>query len=236
MVLQPGRRTRGGHHPRAARRSAPQAGLGHVLGHRGAPSSTRPSARSCTRCSTAKRCSAACTSRPTAWPRRPAPSSRWPGAPQARGAVFQGSTKVIGIEQSGGRVTGVATADGRDPRRHRGVLRGILGSRPRRDGRAWTSRCCRWRTSTSKTEQIPELVGRNTELAEAGLPILRHQDQDLYYREHVDRLGIGSYAHRPMPVDLRDLAESDDMSSVRTCRRCCRSPRRTSRPSWEQSK
>jgi glycine cleavage system aminomethyltransferase T len=63
-----------------------------------------------------------------------------------------------------------------------------------------------------KTDQIPQLVGRNTEAAEAGLPILRHQDQDLYFRELVDRLGIGSYAHRPMPVDLRDLAGSDDVS------------------------
>ena len=42
-----------------------------------------------------------------------------------------------------------------------------------------------------KTHQIPELVGRNTESSEAGFPILRHQDQDLYFREHVDRLGIG---------------------------------------------
>ncbi|MET3774455.1 FAD-dependent oxidoreductase, partial [Arthrobacter nitrophenolicus] len=39
----------------------------------------------------------------------------------------------------------------------------------------------------------------------ARLPILRHQDQDLYYREHGDRYGIGSYAHKPMPVDLDEL-------------------------------
>ena len=64
----------------------------------------------------------------------------------------------------------------------------------------------------AKTDQIPELVGRNTELAEAGFPILRHQDQDVYFREHVDRLGIGSYAHRPMPVNLRDLVEPADVS------------------------
>jgi dimethylglycine oxidase len=65
----------------------------------------------------------------------------------------------------------------------------------------------------AKTDQIPELVGRNTELTEAGFPILRHQDQDVYFREHVDRLGIGSYAHRPMPVNLRDLADSTDVSA-----------------------
>ena len=70
------------------------------------------------------------------------------------------------------------------------------------------------------THQLPELVGRNTESSEAGFPILRHQDQDLYFREHVDRLGIGSYAHRPMPVDLRDLPggeiTSDAMPSMLT--------------------
>ena len=55
-----------------------------------------------------------------------------------------------------------------------------------------------------KTGQVAELVGRNDEASEIGMPILRHQDADLYFREHVDRIGIGSYAHRPMPVRLDD--------------------------------
>ena len=57
------------------------------------------------------------------------------------------------------------------------------------------------------TSPLPALAGRNTPEQEATAPILRHQDRDLYYREHVDRLGIGSYAHRPMPVDLAGVAE-----------------------------
>jgi glycine/D-amino acid oxidase-like deaminating enzyme len=64
------------------------------------------------------------------------------------------------------------------------------------------------------TGQVPELVGRNDELTEAGMPILRHQDQDLYHRERGDRLGIGSYAHRPMPVELSDLPEGDVTSAA----------------------
>jgi glycine/D-amino acid oxidase-like deaminating enzyme len=66
------------------------------------------------------------------------------------------------------------------------------------------------------TGQVPELVGRNDELTEAGMPILRHQDQDqdLYHRERGDRLGIDSYAHRPMPVELSDLPEGDVTSAV----------------------
>lgn len=42
----------------------------------------------------------------------------------------------------------------------------------------------------------------------ATLPILRYQDQDLYYREHGDRFGIGSYGHRPMPVRASSLGET----------------------------
>lgn len=46
------------------------------------------------------------------------------------------------------------------------------------------------------------------------LPILRHQDRDLYFRAHGDRLGIGSYLHEPMPVDLADLAPGEHPSML----------------------
>ncbi|GAA3398218.1 GcvT family protein [Cryptosporangium minutisporangium] len=51
--------------------------------------------------------------------------------------------------------------------------------------------------------------------SDATAPILRHQDADLYFREHGDRVGIGSYAHRPMPVtEIRTHAEASVMPSV----------------------
>ena len=85
-----------------------------------------------------------------------------------------------------------------------------------------------------KTHPIPELAGRNTEISEAGLPILRHQDHDLYFREHVDRLGIGSYAHRPMPVDMGELPDgeitADAMPSMLAFTEA------DFAPAWEQSK
>ena len=127
---------------------------------------------------------------------------------QARGAVFQGNTRVTGIEQTGGRVTGVRTDDAVIPADIVVSCAGFWGVElgamvgmavpllPLAHQFVWTG-------------QVPDLVGRNTELQEAGLPILRHQDQDLYYRERVDCLGIGSYAHRPMPVDLRTLPEGE---------------------------
>ncbi|MGY1593628.1 FAD-dependent oxidoreductase [Geodermatophilus sp. SYSU D00708] len=127
---------------------------------------------------------------------------------EARGARFQGSTRVTGIEQSGGRVTGVRTPDGVIPADLVVSCAGFWGQElgamvgmdvpllPLAHQFVWTG-------------QVPDLVGRNTELGEASLPILRHQDQDLYYRERGDTLGIGSYAHRPMPVDLRELPQGD---------------------------
>ncbi len=60
------------------------------------------------------------------------------------------------------------------------------------------------------TTTVPALVGRNDDPNGASLPILRHQDQDLYYREHGDRYGIGSYAHRPMPVVAASLGRTPE--------------------------
>jgi dimethylglycine oxidase len=131
---------------------------------------------------------------------------------QARGAEFRGSTKVTGIEQTGGRVTGVATSDGTIPADIVVSCAGFWG--PEIGAMVGMDiPLLPLAHQYAKTDQIPELVGRNTELAEAGFPILRHQDQDVYFREHIDRLGIGSYAHRPMPVNLRDLADSTDVSA-----------------------
>lgn len=56
------------------------------------------------------------------------------------------------------------------------------------------------------TGPVPALAGAT---AEATLPILRHQGQDLYYREKFDRLGIGYYGHRAMPVDAREIVSVD---------------------------
>ena len=53
------------------------------------------------------------------------------------------------------------------------------------------------------TAPVPALAGATRE---ATLPILRHQGQDLYYREKFDTIGIGYYGHRAMPMDATDIA------------------------------
>lgn len=61
----------------------------------------------------------------------------------------------------------------------------------------------------AKSTPIKGLEGRNEGTDGASLPILRFQDQDLYYREHGDSYGIGSYAHKPMPARLDELPKLD---------------------------
>jgi glycine/D-amino acid oxidase-like deaminating enzyme len=92
--------------------------------------------------------------------------------------VFRESTKVIGIEQSGGRVTGVATSDGTIPADIVVSCAGFWG--PEIGAMVGMDiPLLPLAHQYAKTDQIPQLVGLNTEATEAGLPILRHQDQDL---------------------------------------------------------
>ncbi len=122
----------------------------------------------------------------------------------SRGARFIGSTRVTDVLQESGRVTGVRTDQGDFPA---DVVVSCAGFWGREIGAmvGMDVPLLPLAHQYVKTGQVAELAGRNTEEVEASLPILRHQDQDLYFREHVDRLGIGSYAHRPMPVDESTL-------------------------------
>ena len=127
---------------------------------------------------------------------------------QNAGVRYLASTPVTGIERSYGRVTGVTTPKG-------SISADIVIS------------CAGfWGVEIgamvglqvpllplahqyAKTTALPGLKGRDINSRMNGmnatLPILRHQDQDLYYREHGDQYGIGYYGHRPMPVVAASL-------------------------------
>ena len=129
---------------------------------------------------------------------------------EARGARFLGSTRVLAVEQAGGRVTGVRTSAGVIEAdvvvSCAGFWGPAIGAMVGMDVPLLPLA-----HQYVKTGQVAELVGRNDEASEIGMPILRHQDRDVYFREHVDRIGIGSYAHRPMPVNLADLDDGGDV-------------------------
>ena len=122
----------------------------------------------------------------------------------ASGARFVPNTEVLGVEDDGRRVTGVRTAAGVVPADVVVCCAGFWGAQLAKQV-GLVVPLVPMAHQYATTGRIEPLVGRNSELIEAGLPILRHQDQDLYFREHVDRIGIGYYGHDPMPIDLSTL-------------------------------
>jgi glycine cleavage system aminomethyltransferase T/glycine/D-amino acid oxidase-like deaminating enzyme len=132
---------------------------------------------------------------------------------QASGARVLDRHEVRDIMTAGDRVVGVRTDQGEIPADVVVCCAGIWGPKvaamvgmtlpltPLAHQLAWTS-------------PVPTVAGAQRE---AVLPILRHQDQDLYYRESFDRIGIGYYGHRPMPIhaeDIQSVAEAESMPSV----------------------
>ena len=164
------------------------------------------------------------TSRPTAWPRRCcAVEAQLRAGHGPRRALPRPPRGPRHPHRADGRVDRRRHRPGRDPRRHRRVLRRDLGPEGRPHGRAWTCPLTPLAHQLAWTGPVPALAGQTEE---AVRPILRHQDADLYYRDRFDRLGIGYYGHRPMPIvggrhPLRGRGRG-------RCRRSCRSPRRTS--------
>ncbi|HET9173507.1 MAG TPA: FAD-dependent oxidoreductase [Actinospica sp.] len=129
---------------------------------------------------------------------------------QARRAIEQGARflphhTVTGIESAGGRVTGVVTDQGTFPADIVVSCAGFWGPKVTRMA-GLELPLLPMAHQYVRTTPLAALAQRKADAeTEALLPILRHQDRDLYFREHEDRIGIGSYAHRPMPVDLADV-------------------------------
>ena len=57
------------------------------------------------------------------------------------------------------------------------------------------------------TAPLPELSGSTEEIAR---PLLRHQDEAIYFRQEGECYGIGSYQHEPLLVDAEDLLDHDE--------------------------
>ncbi|ROZ89098.1 FAD-dependent oxidoreductase [Gordonia sp. OPL2] len=122
-----------------------------------------------------------------------------------RGARFVGGQEVVEIVERGGRVAGVRTASGEVVDADVVVsAAGFWGARLG-DQVGLAVPLVPMAHQYAKTGQVAELRREGLSGDEARMPILRHQDHDLYYREHGDRLGIGYYGHRPMPVDMDTL-------------------------------
>ncbi|QEV16953.1 FAD-dependent oxidoreductase [Streptomyces alboniger] len=128
---------------------------------------------------------------------------------RARGARFLDRHTVTGIERDGTHVTAVVTDRGTFPADHVVSAAGFWGPVIGRMAGVDVP-LLPLAHQYARTGPLPELAGVNDPRTEASRPILRHQDRDLYFREHTDRIGIGSYAHRPLPVDPFAVPAYDD--------------------------
>ncbi|MEU9984587.1 FAD-dependent oxidoreductase [Streptomyces sp. NPDC050856] len=131
---------------------------------------------------------------------------------ERRGARFLGRHTVTGIERADGRVTGVVTDRGAFPADHVVSAAGFWGPVVGRMAGVDVP-LLPLAHQYVRTRPLPELAGAR---AEASRPVLRFQDRDLYFREHTDRIGIGSYAHRPLPVDPFAVPSYDEVSTSPT--------------------
>ena len=122
-------------------------------------------------------------------------------AAQERGATFHAHTPVTDIEVKDGRVRAVITPQGRIATERVLLCAGIWGPRV---GRMVGVRIPLTPVQHQyvKTAPLPELAGETREVVH---PILRHQDKAMYFRQHADCYGVGSYQHEPMLVDPDDI-------------------------------
>lgn len=141
---------------------------------------------------------------------------------KAAGVKYLEFTPVTGIDKADGRVTGVVTPEATIPADiviscagFWGVEIGKMVGLP--------VPLLPMAHQYAKTTPLPQTNGFHAEEGEtkpktngavkpnsAKLPILRYQDQDLYYREHGEQYGIGYYGHRPIPVDAASLAQAGE--------------------------
>ena len=85
-------------------------------------------------------------------------------------------------------------------------MRGHLGAE------AW--RVC-WRSNSTITDGAP-VRGHNACRWAAGAteeisqPLLRHQDEAMYFRQEGESYGIGNYNHEPLLVDADEILDHED--------------------------
>jgi glycine cleavage system aminomethyltransferase T/glycine/D-amino acid oxidase-like deaminating enzyme len=130
------------------------------------------------------------------------------------GARFFGETEVVDLDVEDGSISAVVTDEGRIDCEEALICTNIWGPLfgDWADVDVPLTPCAH---QYLVSEPLEELAGATEEVEQ---PILRHQDFSLYYRQHGDSYGIGSYDHDPLLVDPEDILapeESERMPSIR---------------------
>ncbi|WP_299058388.1 FAD-dependent oxidoreductase [uncultured Nocardioides sp.] len=121
---------------------------------------------------------------------------------ESRGATLRGGVEVTGLLRGeDGRVTGVETTEGTVDADVVVCCAGIWGQKVAAMA-GMRLPLVPLEHQLATTTPLPAQAGQTTE---ALRPILRHQGEDLYYRDAGETQMIGSYAHRPMPVSVEEF-------------------------------
>ena len=119
----------------------------------------------------------------------------------SRGAQFIPECEVLAIDQSDGRVTGVQTTKGSFVADIVVSCAGIWG--PKIGAMVGMSKAIQpLAHQLCYTAPMPELASYKGEIE---LPVLRHQESDLYFRQRGQSIGVGWYGHRPLPLQAKDI-------------------------------
>ena len=118
-----------------------------------------------------------------------------------RGAEFYGHTTVTDLEVADGEIEAVVTDEGRIAVGEVLVATNIWGPLfGDMVGVDVPLKPCAHQYLVS--EPIDELAGADREIEQ---PMLRHQDYSLYFRQHGESYGVGSYNHEPLLVEPEDI-------------------------------
>ena len=124
---------------------------------------------------------------------------------EREGAEFYGRVKVTGFDIQRGRICGVHTTAGDIQTDLVVAAAGIWA--PTVGGMAGVSiPLSPMQHLYAVTTPLDELAGATEEISQ---PLVRHQDEAMYFRQEGDCYGIGSYRHEPLLVEAADLLDYD---------------------------
>lgn len=124
---------------------------------------------------------------------------------QAKGVEFCAHTPVTDIEVRDGRVRSVGTTAGRITTDNVVCAAGLWGPVVGRMAGVHIPMMPMQHLYV-KTAPLRELAGAREELEH---PIARYQDKDMYFRQHRDAYGFGSYRHDPLLVEPDEFPKDD---------------------------
>ena len=125
---------------------------------------------------------------------------------ERNGAAFYAGVKVTGFEIEGGRITAVRTSHGDIGTELVVACAGIWA--PKLGGYAGVPiPLSPMEHLYAVTTPVEGLAGATEEISQ---PLLRHQDEAMYFRQVGESYGIGSYNHEPLLVDAEDILDHED--------------------------